>query len=241
MYEIVDTSDAMEALIDIIACQTGASLFIDLEGVNLCRIGSISIIQVLVRPVKTTYLIDIYTLQASAFQVPGPQSDMTFKNILEDPKIVKVFFDVRNDSDALFAHFGINLDGVLDLQLMDLATRYSMRISGLAKCIESLSLSPAQKNESQEIKAQGLALFLPEKGGSYQIFNARPMAKAIILYCILDVRYMPQLYDSYKSRLSSAALSKVQRFSRERVIESQQASYNGKASGDVRTLRPANW
>lgn len=39
------------------------------------------------------------------------------------PDRMKVFFDIRHDSDALFGLFKINLDGIHDLQLMELATR----------------------------------------------------------------------------------------------------------------------
>jgi len=39
------------------------------------------------------------------------------KDILESATTPKVFFDIRNDSGALFAHFGIALQGVQDVQL----------------------------------------------------------------------------------------------------------------------------
>lgn len=47
----------------------------------------------------------------------------SLKRVLESPTIPKVFFDVRNDSDALHNHFGINLDCIQDVQLMENATR----------------------------------------------------------------------------------------------------------------------
>jgi GT2 family glycosyltransferase len=45
------------------------------------------------------------------------------KAILETNDIHKVFFDVRNDSEASFHRFQICLQGVDDVQLMELATR----------------------------------------------------------------------------------------------------------------------
>ena len=33
----------------------------------------------------------------------------TLKDILQEEKILKVLFDIRNDSDALFAYFGVEL------------------------------------------------------------------------------------------------------------------------------------
>lgn len=43
---------------------------------------------------------------------------ITLKDILESPRIKNLLWDVRMDSDALYAHFGIKLAGVWDLQLM---------------------------------------------------------------------------------------------------------------------------
>ena len=47
---------------------------------------------------------------------------MSLKAILESPKTPKVFFDVRMDSDALYALFGVKLAGIIDLQLMEVAS-----------------------------------------------------------------------------------------------------------------------
>ena len=78
---------------------TPPSLYIDLEGINLSRNGSISILQVFVSSSRRTYLVDIHTLRNKAFSTPGTNG-CTLKDILESDVIPKVFFDVRNDSDA---------------------------------------------------------------------------------------------------------------------------------------------
>jgi exonuclease 3'-5' domain-containing protein 1 len=59
-------------------------------------------------------LVDIYTLGDKAFPTIGA-GGRTLKGILESDSIPKVFFDVRNDSDALFSHFQIRLAGIHDL------------------------------------------------------------------------------------------------------------------------------
>jgi len=113
------------------------SLYIDLEGQNLSRNGTIALLTLYVSPWQIVYLVDIYSLQTSTFSTPAiainqmstssgsdsvaPQA--TLKSILESATIPKVFFDVRNDSDALFAHYAIKLSCVHDLQVMELATR----------------------------------------------------------------------------------------------------------------------
>ena len=84
------------------------------------------------------------------------------KAILESEQFPKVFFDVRNDSDGLYSHFQIKLSGVVDLQLLEFATRgvLGKYLKGLSKCIsETTALSWA---ESREVKEAGQKLFDPE-------------------------------------------------------------------------------
>jgi exonuclease 3'-5' domain-containing protein 1 len=86
-------------------------MYIDLEGVNLCREGSVSILTLLIDtgiPIRRVYLIDVHTLGARAFNTAGAERT-TLRAILENKTIPKVFFDIRNDSDALFARFGVAL------------------------------------------------------------------------------------------------------------------------------------
>jgi exonuclease 3'-5' domain-containing protein 1 len=71
---------------------------------------------------KQIYLIDVLSLRHECFTACG-EGGNNLKDSLESNAIPKVFFDVRNDSDALYSHFKIKLDGVIDLQLMELATR----------------------------------------------------------------------------------------------------------------------
>lgn len=119
-------------------------LYMDIEGTDLSRNGSISIFTVFDRTSKYVYLIDVYSLGFSAFTTHSATCKIladsacaatgadtapryiTLKTILETPEIPKVFFDVRNDSDALFAHFGIRLQGIQDLQVMELASKQAL-------------------------------------------------------------------------------------------------------------------
>src|SRR5436305_897650 len=58
-------ADLVDSLVDLPA--NPPSLYFDLEGVNLSRQGTISILQLLVFPQKRIYLIDIHTLGSKAF------------------------------------------------------------------------------------------------------------------------------------------------------------------------------
>ena len=98
------------------------SLYVDLEGIDLCRNGSISIIQVYASPTSKTYLIDVFTMGALAFSTPSTNG-LTLKSLLEDASIMKAFYDCRNDNDALWNLYQIDTAGtsiILNMSFGDL-------------------------------------------------------------------------------------------------------------------------
>jgi exonuclease 3'-5' domain-containing protein 1 len=179
-------------------------MYVDLEGINLSRHGTISIMTILATsdllPTDYVFLINVHTLGAQAFTTPGTNGQ-TLQSILQDATKTKVFFDVRNDSDALYAHYRITLAGIEDVQLMESATRPTTQsrrfVAGLAKCIEqNLSTMPTQSTflaAWKLTKEKGEKLFNPVRGGSYDVFNQRPIPADIIAYCAGDVVHLPAL------------------------------------------------
>lgn len=180
------------------------ALYIDVEGVNLGRRGSVSILQIYLLPADRTYIVDVHRLGERAFSTPSP-CGTTLRQILEDYRTPKVFFDVRHDSDALYTRFGIQLRGVEDLQLMELAARPCDRVSimGLARCIElHAPLTETERAAWLASKALGRKLFAPEQGGSYEVFNERPLRPEILTYCANDVYILPRLWRHYHKLMS---------------------------------------
>ncbi|KIV95366.1 hypothetical protein PV10_03031 [Exophiala mesophila] len=113
--DIINTTKQIGYLVDWLILRHASpepykpTLYIDLEGVNLCRVGSLSIFTLLIDidiPTIRVYLIDVHSLDSRASNTAGIKQQ-TLKDVLQDERIPKVFFDVRNDSDALFTHFGI--------------------------------------------------------------------------------------------------------------------------------------
>jgi len=241
--DLVDTSTAVASLVDSIVDLPSKppSLYFDLEGINLSRDGSISILQLLILPSNETYLVDIHTLGDTAFSTPGA-SGQTLRGVLELESIPKVFFDIRNDSDALFSHFRVNLTGIVDLQLMELAARGSHRrlVNGLSRCIErDLNLTWQERQAWSQTKEKGKRLFAPERGGNYEVFNSRPLSYDIRTYCIQDVLYMPKLWVLYNSKLTLEWERRVQQATKDRVASSQARNYV--AHGKDKALAPAGW
>ena len=170
--QVIDTTDSVAKLVDSILNLpvSPPSLYIDLEGISLGRIGSASILTLYVLPLATVYIVDIHKLGAPTFSTEG-DAKKSFQTILESDTIPKVFFDVRNDSNVLYSHYQLKLAGVQDLQLMELATRNGpMRLlSRLARCIRNdAGLGLREGMVWTSCKSKGKVMFAPEQGGRYE-------------------------------------------------------------------------
>ena len=228
---IIDSTTTNAGLVDTLATlpTSPPSLYLDIERINLSRHGSISIIQLFVPLQNHVFLIDVHVLGAAAFSTQN-SNGQTLKHILESPDIPKVFFDVRHDSDALYSHFHISLAGIEDIQLLENAVRPFNRrcVSGLAKCIEKdATMTDSQRSDWRRTKEQGLRLFAPERGGSYEVFNARPLSEEIRKYCVQDVLFLPGLWSTYSAKVSGTWAEKIRAATLTRVSSSQTADYNG--------------
>ena len=211
------------------------SLYIGLEGAKLGRHGSIAFISLQVHPRKDIYLIDVYRLDKLAFSTMN-SSAASLKTVLESPTIPKVIFDVRKGSDALYGLYGITVDGIRDLQLMELGCRKGLKdtVAGLAKCIETDTvISAAIKADWQRTKEEADRLSLTEWGGSYEVFTERPSRPEIVRYCAYSVAHLPELYKAYKSKLCRPGeafwQAEVQQATQERIKLSKIRAYQGEA------------
>ena len=129
------------------ACAPCVIAYIDIEGVNLCRFGSISIIQILALLLDKIYLVNVHILKDNAFTIVGEEGQIV-KDVLESATIPKVFFDIRNNLDTLFSYFSVNLVYIQDIQLMQLVTQTYNRkyVSGLSKYIEKdIAITASEK------------------------------------------------------------------------------------------------
>jgi exonuclease 3'-5' domain-containing protein 1 len=96
---------------------------------------------------------------------------------------------------------------------MELVTRnYSKRcVNELSKYIKrDISLSMSERKVWKETKEKGLNLFAPERSGSYEVFNTRPLSNEIMQYCIKDVRLMPRLWQKYNTKMGKGWRARVQ-------------------------------
>ncbi|OOF94073.1 hypothetical protein ASPCADRAFT_406936 [Aspergillus carbonarius ITEM 5010] len=234
LIQLIDTTTALFPLLLLLSNiqddpTSTPQIYIALEGINVCRHGTISLLTLFFTPSNTIYLIDIHKLGLSAFTTTLERSTISLKNMLESFSIRKAIFDVSNPSDALFALFGITLSGISDLQLMENASRDDTKriLFRLSKCIEHDSpLNHAEKLEWKIQKARAALLFDPSQGGRHQVFNERPLKQEMINYCAGNVELLPGLYAVYNDKLNAYWQRKVERATASRISKSRGKNYN---------------
>ncbi|KAF8986380.1 hypothetical protein BDQ17DRAFT_1376178, partial [Cyathus striatus] len=124
------------------------AIAVDLEGINLSREGRISIMQITAEGSSTVWLIDITTLDATAFNHVDANG-RSLKGVLESLDIMKAFYDVRSDSDALYNLYGVFMRNVYDIQLLEVACRRSLGfnnvrfLQGLGKSVDTYLRMPS--------------------------------------------------------------------------------------------------
>lgn len=230
-YTLVDSTLVLSETIDKLEGLPvePPSLYVDLEGINVSRYGTISVLQLHVHPEDHTYLIDVHQFQERAFSTTEKKSDRSLKAILEAKDILKVFFDVRNNANALFFLFQISLSGVIDIQLMELAKReyFQRYIYGLIGCIRwDAPMTMAERMRWTAARNEARRLFAPEKGGRYETFNDRPLEEKIINHCVQNVQVLPRIWSRFNGKITASCMVKVRKASEARILSSQSEDYN---------------
>ncbi|KAF8986382.1 ribonuclease H-like domain-containing protein, partial [Cyathus striatus] len=181
------------------------SIAVDLEGVKLSREGRITIIQIFAEGSNIVWLVDVTTLGAQAFEHVD-ENGQSLQSVLESPDIMKAFYDVRCDSDALYNLYGLEMENVYDVQILEVAYRRSQNaknvkyVMGLGKSVDTYLCMPWSW---QRVKDAGRQLFAPELRGSYEVFEHRPLHPKFVKYCAQDVTILFDLLDVLQDRMSN--------------------------------------
>jgi exonuclease 3'-5' domain-containing protein 1 len=234
--EIIYTPAALTSFLDSLPQDyTKPNLFIDLEGNNLSRHGTLSLITILVEPRHTIHIIDVHVLGKEAFSTESTNGTTTLKKILQSVSIAKVFFDIRYDSDVLYSLYRISVGGIEDLQLMELATRTGddkRSVRSLRQCIErDAGISAAEKQQWKAAREAGKDLIDPARGGRTSVFDRRPLLLKIERYAVAAVVHLPALYEKYKGLLTEEWRKEVQRETFGRIALSQGVGFRASTYG----------
>jgi hypothetical protein len=141
----ITTLKVCRAAVDRLSSETEVALGV--EGTNLGRNGTISLIQLYSQTQNTVFLFDIWSLGGKTALSNGGSGSSNnnkeggnLRTILESDKIQKIVFDVRSSADALFHLFDCRLKNVFDIQIL-FSTRfesYSDNLRGFTKVLTLL-------------------------------------------------------------------------------------------------------
>ncbi|CAK7239429.1 MAG: hypothetical protein STHCBS139747_000859 [Sporothrix thermara] len=214
----VDEPGQLRAFL-VTMCSTSI-VYVQLHGRRLSRHGELSLIAIRCYPHKEIHVIDVQALGPETFTAKSVFG-LTLRSIFENPRLRKCFWDVRDAADAVWAHHGVRLQGVIDLQLFENACRHCPNV---------------QQTESQTYvrsleTAIGQDLQLPSKELIYNArlrqtiasrapstaFRLRPLDSDTVEFCAYGIRYLPSLYLVYIRRVTAAWLPKIKEETMRRV------------------------
>jgi len=219
---VVDTAAKAGCLVDELMALPipYRKMYMDFEGINLSRNGSVCIGQLSTPGTACVHLLD-FVMLPNVLEIKG-SADRSLRNLMEDEAWVKFIFDPRNDVDCLYHTCGgVFPKNVICLQLCDVAKdrmdkKHRPYLNGLKKVLQVHVPADVQL-EVGEIKDCGRKLFAPELGGRYSVFEDRPMLPAIAAYCCVDVKYFELLEHRLYTPLSAPFKAWVLRQSAARV------------------------
>lgn len=219
---LINTYSALKTLLKKFDDFPIKALGVDFEGVKLNRDGKLCLMQIALDR-KCVHVIDIFVLGEGAFDVKT-QKGTNLKSILEAEDITKVWFDPRNDCDALWWQFHIKPHQVFDIQLGDVLLRKNRGLSvkyvrGLTKVTKEYvkDLSEAEIDFTEHISEKGKQLFEPEKGGTHDVFKMRPLDSTLLSYSAHDSRHLLRLYNIMSDKLSDTDNNRIIEESQKRV------------------------
>ena len=204
-------------------------IFLDLEGQNLgFELGTTDLISIFHSPTRHAFLVHLPVLGAkTAFDTPSTEGT-SLKSLLENGQYAKGIWDVRNDAAGLFRNFGVQLHGVVDLQLLTckVQTHNDRRIDLDTAIGFRCGLDDKQRITWRNTKIQGKVLWKPNFGGDFAVFQQYPLNEIVISYCVGDIAFLPELYESLVTDLTVEDMNTVRLESRKTAALSRKEYYN---------------
>ena len=247
---VIDTIDALETcLMDLAGSMT---LYISARGHNLSRHGTLDLLTIVPCQRQVVYVLAVHKLGKDAFDhttIAQDGSAVSLRHMLDSEKWKKRFWDLRCVANALFWLYDVNLVNVLDLQVLEAATRPPFESHIPSR--RSYELDAAVRFHAQLVRierdwyqiartrsAELISSYC--NGDSSSIWRQSPIMSDLLLDCALDVRYLLCLETLYTSRLHGKLepyeiIAKASRF---RVWEAQQDNWQLGPNSNQREIGP---
>ncbi|CAC5423185.1 EXD1 [Mytilus coruscus] len=200
LYKYITTTEELKSAVHEIqnALSTENIIALDLEGLNLSRSGTITLLAIASR--SQVYLFDVLKLGPSTF-------DKGLKEIFEDDAINKLLFDCREDSDALWHLYDVNLKGVLDIQLLEIITQATAKVPSEWKkrnfrdheIVRLESLISCMYHYHKDNDILRIKQIIERKMKLQKnLWKERPLSDTLLKYAASDVKCLFPLYDTLK-------------------------------------------
>jgi hypothetical protein len=155
-----------------------------------------------VRAMNHTWIFCTKGIPENFFDIPNDKG-VTLRAILEDQRIIQLWFDVRGDCAAMHGLYNVRLGNVIDVQPMELATRYGCDRKCIVGLYTALSGSGGQFMSQFELMKW---LIGKREGGDYlrdayfEPLNEHPLSPKVKRYVVGDTPVLFGLYHVYLAR-----------------------------------------
>jgi len=190
---------SLEKALGVLECIDG-DIYVDLEGINLSKTGSVTLIQVYIPKSDVILIYDL--LQIDDLFVACPK----LKAVFESTVIKKIFFDFRNDINALYFIYKIDVHFVDCVQVKYMAELFEKNIPSatLHGLVQVFANKLPDFPELVEAKRNG------RQFTDDQVVE-RPLQPEVLLYAAIDVYYLHQVDLMIKTTLSAQVKTYIQR------------------------------
>jgi exonuclease 3'-5' domain-containing protein 1 len=211
---LIDTSASIQQMLDTISPPRPSDrsrIFIHLHNIYWGGQDRLCFLAIHYTVSSQNFLMDVYSLGATAFSTPASDGTTTFKTILESPTIPKCIFGVQNELASLYHGFGVRLRCVHDVQLFEVATRlrqsptsWRFRSEFDATVVRYSNMSVDEMNDWITTKSSGVRLAADgsEKGATYDVFMQQLRNQSVSPYSVNYVACLPFLYEKFAHKLS---------------------------------------
>lgn len=242
---ITTVSDLDAAILDIATYVSKCPLIaVVVEGVNLSRVGTVSILAVATK--DKIYLFDVIQLGNVIFS-------NGLQDIFENKQIEKLLFDCRAASDAIWHLFNVNMLGIVDVQLLEVLKRpdfeekYDAKIKRSERHKEIFTLKTLTSCIYQYVKGAEMLNSMRRVGIkikiSKNVWAQRPLPVEFLVYSACGVKSLFLLFDQFEMndeemtrlRISSHIFNNITRSMKDRLYNEYEL--NGYLPIDVLPLK----
>ncbi|KAF2225423.1 hypothetical protein BDZ85DRAFT_316616 [Elsinoe ampelina] len=234
---LVDTPDALQCLLSVLADHPpDQPIYLATTPQSLDPDRPLSLLQIHLTTTEETFIIDVLSLRG-ATSTTSPHGT-SLASILASPTTTKIFFDARYATTVLRRHFGVSLANAVEVQVMQARLARatfggSERLLPLQRCVMAESaVSKEEKRVFRDVVAERGGWTRTGEGKWVGDIYARPVKEVVLGNAVVDVVYLPGLYEGYDGRMTKELWEEVERGTKERTGVGRDVAMMRSATGN---------